>query len=32
VDEHLTGRVDHTTRLWNLAMLELWHQTWIDRG
>src|SRR4051794_1928987 len=30
VDDHLAGRADHTTRLWNLTMLELWHQTWID--
>jgi asparagine synthase (glutamine-hydrolysing) len=28
--EHLEGRRDHTPRLWNLAMLELWHRRWID--
>jgi asparagine synthase (glutamine-hydrolysing) len=28
--EHLDGRRDHTPRLWNLAMLELWHRRWID--
>jgi asparagine synthase (glutamine-hydrolysing) len=30
VADHVTGRADHTPRLWNLAMLELWHRTWID--
>lgn len=29
--EHLDGRAAHDTRLWNLAMLELWHRAWIDR-
>jgi asparagine synthase (glutamine-hydrolysing) len=28
--EHLDGNADHTYKLWNLAMLELWHRTWID--
>jgi asparagine synthase (glutamine-hydrolysing) len=28
--EHLDGRTDHTSRLWNLASLELWHRRWID--
>lgn len=28
--EHLDGRRDHTARLWNLMMLELWHRDWID--
>lgn len=28
--EHLDGTADHTPRLWNLAMLELWHRRWID--
>jgi asparagine synthase (glutamine-hydrolysing) len=28
--EHLESRADHTYRLWNLAMLELWHREWID--
>ena len=28
--EHVEGRTDHTYRLWNLAMLELWHREWID--
>jgi asparagine synthase (glutamine-hydrolysing) len=30
LDEHIAGRADHTHRLWNLAMLELWHRDWID--
>ena len=30
--EHVERRADHTYRLWNLAMLELWHREWIDRG
>jgi asparagine synthase (glutamine-hydrolysing) len=28
--EHVEGRAEHTYRLWNLAMLELWHREWID--
>jgi asparagine synthase (glutamine-hydrolysing) len=28
--EHIAGSADHTPRLWNLAMLELWHRRWID--
>jgi asparagine synthase (glutamine-hydrolysing) len=28
--EHVDGRADHSYRLWNLAMLELWHREWID--
>ena len=31
VSDHVAGQADHTPRLWNLAMLELWHRTWIDR-
>ena len=30
--EHVDGRAEHTPRLWNLAMLELWHRRWIDPG
>jgi asparagine synthase (glutamine-hydrolysing) len=30
IEDHVTGRADHTPRLWNLAMLELWQRTWID--
>jgi len=32
LEEHVEGRADHTPRLWNLAMLELWHRRWIDPG
>ncbi|MBA2505534.1 MAG: asparagine synthase (glutamine-hydrolyzing) [Thermoleophilaceae bacterium] len=28
--DHLDSRADHTPRLWNLAMLELWQRAWID--
>jgi asparagine synthase (glutamine-hydrolysing) len=31
VSEHVCGRADHTSRLWNLTMLELWQRTWVDR-
>ncbi len=30
IDEHTGETVDHTERLWALAMLELWHRTAID--
>ena len=30
LDAHLTCHEDHTSRLWNLAMLELWQREWID--
>jgi asparagine synthase (glutamine-hydrolysing) len=30
LDEHLDEKVDHSSRLWTLAMLELWHRTAID--
>jgi asparagine synthase (glutamine-hydrolysing) len=30
LDDHLVRRADHTPRLWNLAMLELWQREWID--
>jgi asparagine synthase (glutamine-hydrolysing) len=30
IDDHLAGRADHTPRLWNLTMLELWQREWID--
>lgn len=30
--EHLEGRADHTYKVWNLAVLELWHRSWIDAG
>jgi asparagine synthase (glutamine-hydrolysing) len=25
-DEHMSGRYDHGYRMWNLLMLELWHE------
>ncbi|MGC1165457.1 MAG: asparagine synthase (glutamine-hydrolyzing) [Solirubrobacterales bacterium] len=28
--EHLDGDADHTNRVWNLAVLELWHRSWVD--
>jgi asparagine synthase (glutamine-hydrolysing) len=31
VDEHLAGRRDHTMRLWQLVMFELWHRQYLDR-
>lgn len=30
LDAHLSKRADHTTRLWNLAMLELWLRECVD--
>jgi asparagine synthase (glutamine-hydrolysing) len=30
VDEHLTGKRDHTLRLWQLLVFELWHRQYID--
>ncbi len=32
VADHLGGAADNTYRVWNLAVLELWHRTWIDAG
>ena len=29
-NEHLTGRVDHSRRLWSLLMLEFWFRQFID--
>jgi asparagine synthase (glutamine-hydrolysing) len=31
LDDHAKGRAQHHARLWSLVMLELWHQTFIDR-
>jgi asparagine synthase (glutamine-hydrolysing) len=31
LDEHVSGRHQWRDQLWNLLMLELWHQTFIDR-
>jgi len=30
LDEHLTGKRDHTLRLWQLLVFELWHRQYID--
>ena len=30
LDEHDSGKVNHGLRLWNLLVLELWHQHYID--
>ena len=31
LDEHERGRRDHSTELWALFMLELWHRTFVDQ-
>jgi asparagine synthase (glutamine-hydrolysing) len=30
VQEHLSGRRDHTLRLWQLMVFELWHRQYLD--
>ncbi|MCM8829233.1 MAG: asparagine synthase (glutamine-hydrolyzing), partial [Candidatus Omnitrophica bacterium] len=30
VDEHISGNIDHTSRLWSLLVLELWHNIYVD--
>jgi asparagine synthase (glutamine-hydrolysing) len=30
VDEHVSGRRDHTLRLWQLVVFERWHQQYVD--
>jgi asparagine synthase (glutamine-hydrolysing) len=30
--EHQTGRRDHTLRLWQLLVFELWHRQYVDRA
>jgi asparagine synthase (glutamine-hydrolysing) len=30
VEEHVTGRRDHTFRLWQLTVFELWHRQYLD--
>jgi asparagine synthase (glutamine-hydrolysing) len=32
VDEHVSGRRDHTLRLWQLVVFERWHQRYLDRA
>jgi asparagine synthase (glutamine-hydrolysing) len=31
LDEHISGRNNHHTRLWALLMLELWFRVWVDQ-
>jgi asparagine synthase (glutamine-hydrolysing) len=31
LDEHERGRRDHSTALWTLFMLELWHRAYVDK-
>ncbi len=30
ISQHVSGSADHTSRLWNLVMLEMWHRCAID--
>jgi hypothetical protein len=30
MDEHLSGRREHTLRLWQLLVFELWHRRYLD--
>ncbi len=30
LDDHQSGRFDHSIRLWALLVLELWHREWVD--
>jgi len=32
VTEHLSGNYDHSTMLWDLLVLELWHRTFLDEN
>jgi asparagine synthase (glutamine-hydrolysing) len=32
VDEHVSGKRDHTLRLWQLVVFERWHQQYADSG
>lgn len=29
IDEHVSGRINHSYRLWNLLMLESWLRRWV---
>ena len=31
LDDHVSGRAQHDTRLWVLLMLELWFRMWVDQ-
>lgn len=32
LDEHISGRADHSARLWALTVFELWHTLYLDEG
>jgi len=32
VDEHVSGKRDHTLRLWQLVVFEKWHQEYVDQS
>jgi asparagine synthase (glutamine-hydrolysing) len=32
VDEHVSGKRDHTLRLWQLVVFEKWHQKYVDQS
>ncbi|MBL6765134.1 MAG: asparagine synthase (glutamine-hydrolyzing) [Verrucomicrobiae bacterium] len=32
IDEHVSGRADHTHRIWALLWLEIWHRIFIDKS
>jgi asparagine synthase (glutamine-hydrolysing) len=32
LDEHRAGRRDHSTKLWTVLVLNLWHERWIKSG
>jgi asparagine synthase (glutamine-hydrolysing) len=31
VDDHQSGRYDHSYRLWALLVFELWQREWVDQ-
>jgi asparagine synthase (glutamine-hydrolysing) len=31
LEEHISGRINHSYRIFSLIMLELWHQTFVDK-
>ena len=32
IDDHVSGKADHTHRLWALLWLELWHRIFIEKS
>jgi asparagine synthase (glutamine-hydrolysing) len=32
VEEHQSGARNHSSQLWSLLVLELWHREWLDRS